>query len=144
MEIIDIILLFFIVMEGTNVIILYRKPDFPYGNGVGVFNHWHKAQEEEDSKLFITYLVNWVANCKLIFIALLVVILATGSTFTKTVAVAVMIPAVAAYFLTLHPLIKALDNKGHITPKGYSKALFGMITGFIVCFVVALVSSLVL
>ncbi|WP_409968743.1 hypothetical protein RFF05_01885 [Bengtsoniella intestinalis] len=118
--------------------ILYFFPDSKLGNGVAVFNPWFHAKKDPHFALFVSYLVNWVAGCKLIFIVLLTVILALGNQATKIGAVAVMILSIATYFWRLHPIIKALDNRGEVTPKGYSKTLFTMIIGFITLFSSAL------
>ncbi len=134
MLILNIAIIIFIIMESLNVLILYFAPDSPLGNGVAVFNGWHKSKDDEAMHLFAKYMTNWVAGAKLIFIVLLIVILATGSELTKLFAVFAMILSIATYFFRLHPIIKKLDSMGEITPKGYSKALFFMIAGFIVMF----------
>ena len=46
------------------------------------------------------------------------------------------------YFWRLHPTIQTLDAMGCITPKGYSKVLGGMITGFLILFLLALVGHI--
>ena len=86
-----------------------------------------------------SYLVNWVAGVKLIFIFLLAVILVTGTEAVRIGAVVSMILSIATYFWRLHPTIKKLDAMGCITPKGYSKALGWMIAGFMVMFTLALI-----
>lgn len=78
MDILSIEILIFIFMESANVAILYFYPKSRKGNGVGVFNIFHNNKTEEE-KLFVSYLINWVAGVKLIFIFLLAVIL-----FVKT------------------------------------------------------------
>ena len=118
--------------------ILYFLPGSIIGNCVGVFNAFHNSEREEQ-KLFASYLVNWVAGVKLIFIFLLAVILITGNETVRVGAVVSMILSIATYFWRLHPTIKKLDAMGCITPKGYSKALGWMITGFMVMFTLALI-----
>lgn len=142
MSILSIAILFFIIMESANVIILYFWPDSRLGNGVGVFNTFHNSENEEQ-KLFVSYLVNWVAGIKLIFIFLLAVILVIGSEQVRMWAVVAMILSIATYFWRLHPAIKKLDAMGCITPKGYSRALGWMISGFLVMFIAALVVYIV-
>lgn len=138
MDILSIAILIFIVMESANVAILYFWPGSRLGNGVGVFNAFHNSENEEQ-KLFASYLVNWVAGVKLIFIFLLAVILIIGTEPVRLWAVVAMILSIATYFWRLHPTIKKLDAMGCITPKGYSKALGWMITGFMVMFTLALI-----
>lgn len=137
MDILSIAILIFIVMESANVAILYFWPGSRLGNGVGVFNAFHNSENEEQ-RLFASYLVNWVAGVKLIFIFLLAVILVTGTETVRIGAVVTMILSIATYFWRLHPTIQKLDAMGCITPKGYSKALGWMIAGFMIMFTLAL------
>lgn len=137
MDILSVSILIFIVMESANVAILYFWPGSQLGNGVGVFHAFHNSESEEQ-RLFASYLVNWVAGVKLIFIVLLAVILLVGTEPVRIGAVIAMILSIATYFWRLHPIMKKLDAMGCITPKGYSKALDGMIAGFMIMFVLAL------
>lgn len=137
MDILSIAILIFIAMESANVAILYFWPGSRLGNGVGVFNAFHNSENEEQ-RLFASYLVNWVAGVKLIFIFLLAVILVTGTETVRIGAVVAMILSIATYFWRLHPTIQKLDAMGCITPKGYSKALGWMIAGFMILFTLAL------
>lgn len=141
MDILSIAILIFIVMESANVAILYFWPGSRLGNGVGVFNAFHNSENEEH-RLFASYLVNWVAGVKLIFIFLLAVILVTGTETVRIGAVVAMILSIATYFWRLHPTIQKLDAMGCITPKGYSKALGWMIAGFMIMFTLALAAHI--
>ena len=144
MNILDIAIIIFVIMELANVVILYFFPDSKLGNGVAVFNPWFKAKETEASELFAKYMTNWVAGTKLIFIVLLLVILFTAENTTKFFAVLAMILSVATYYFRLGPIITKLDKMGEITPKGYSKALFWMITGFMILFSCAAITFAVI
>ncbi len=139
MTILDLAIIVFIIMETTNVAILYFSPDSKFGNGVAVFKAWKKSKEDDNAHLFARYMTSWVAGTKLIFIILLLVILLTAGETTKVYAVMAMIVSIATYFWKLHPIIKILDGKGEIIPKGYSKTLARMITGFLFMFSFALV-----
>ena len=141
MDFLSIAIIIFIIMESANIAILYFWPGSRLGNGVGVFNAFSNPESQEQ-RLFAFYLVNWVAGVKLIFIFLLAVILAIGTERVKLWAVVAMILSIATYFWRLHPTIKKLDAMGGITPKGYSKALGGMITGFLIMFTLALVGHI--
>ncbi|MGD9676932.1 MAG: hypothetical protein AB7V16_01020 [Vulcanibacillus sp.] len=143
MNVLDISIIIFVIMETANVCILYFAPDSPLGNGVAVFNHWESSKEDEDTHLFASYMTNWVAGTKLIFIMLLLVVLFTGSEITKIFTVVVMILSIATYFWRLHPIVKKLDRKGQITPAGYSKTLGFMIAGFLIMFTLALILALI-
>lgn len=144
MNILDIAIIIFVIMESANVVILYFFPDSKLGNGVAIFNAWFRAKESEASELFAKYMANWVAGTKLIFIVLLLVILFTAENTTKFFAVLVMILSIGSYYFRLSPIIKKLDTMGNITPKGYSKTLFWMITGFMLLFTGAAIAHVVL
>ena len=76
----------------------------------------NKKNINEEQKLFLSYLVNWVAGVKLIFLFLLAVILAIGTEPVRMWAVIAMILSIATYFWRLHPINKKLDAMGCITP----------------------------
>ncbi|OON96449.1 MAG: hypothetical protein ATN31_09625 [Candidatus Epulonipiscioides saccharophilum] len=138
MTIIDISIILFCILESLNIIILYFKPNIQQGNGVGVFDNLEESKNSPSLELFVSYLINWVAGVKLIFILLLFTILLTGTDVTKICAVICMIISIAVYFWRLHPIITKLDNMNKITPKGYSQALRNMILGFMIMFITAL------
>lgn len=142
MEILSIVISIFIFLELSNVIILYFKPDSKLGNGVAVFNAWEKSKSDPEMHSFIEYLVYWVAGTKLIFIVLLIVILFTGSDMTKLLSVIALILSIASFYWKLYPIIKQLDKKGEITPKGYSKTLGIMIGTFIAVFCAVLLLNI--
>lgn len=144
MNIISIAIILFIILETSNVIILYFKPDSKLGNGVAVFNGWEKSKADPKMHEFVKYLVYWVAGTKLIFIALLLVILFTGGETTKLLSVIALILSILSFYWRLYPIIKNLDKACEITPKGYSKTLSLMIGGFIAVFSLALIISLIL
>lgn len=139
MTVITMVLVVFILMETSNIFMLYFVPGTRLGNGVGVFNAWEKSKADPEVHQFVRYLVYWVAGTKLIFIVLLVVILLTAGAATKLWAVGVLIVSIFSFFWKLFPIIKKLDADGEITPGGYSRTLGWMISGMIIMFAVALV-----
>ncbi len=143
MDILSISIILFCIMEFSNVLILYFKPNSKLGNGVGVFNALKDVKKDESLDLFTHYMIYWVAGVKLIFIFLLVVILLTGTELTKMYAVIAMIISILTYFWKLHPTIKKLDSMNKITPKGYSKTLGIMISTFLIIFSIALILYLI-
>lgn len=142
MNILSIAIIIFIFLESLNVLTLYFNPGSQMGNGLGVFNAWEKSKADPEMHQFVRYLVFWVAGTKLIFIALLLVILLTAGESTQLLTVVAMIASISSFFWRLYPIIKSLDAENHITPPGYSKTLGIMIAGFIGLFAVALVWSL--
>ncbi len=143
MNILQIAMIVFIFLELMNITMLYFNPGSKIGNGIGVFNAYEKSKENEEVHNLVQYLVFWVAGTKLIFIALLVVIIFTGSTTTQLFAVGVLILSILSFYWRLYPIMKAMDAKNQITPKGYSKTLHLMIAFFISGFAIALTIALV-
>lgn len=139
MDIISIVLIIFIVLELLNVFILYLAPGSTKGNGLGFFEAYHKSQKDPEVFALVTYLINWVAGTKIIFIVLLIGVIITGSPATKVFSIIALIFSVLTYFSRLHPSIKQMDREGKIHPQGYSKTLGIMIISFVVIFVIALV-----
>ncbi len=134
----DLAIILFIIMESANVLILYFKPEFKYGNGVAVFKQWEKSKANEDEHLFAKYMTSWVAGSKLIFIALLIVIVMYGNEEIKVFSVIAILISIASYFFRLRGIVTKLDQRGMIQPKGYSTTLTMMICGFLVMFALAL------
>jgi len=144
MNILSVAIILFILLEASNVIILYFKPDSKLGNGVAVFNAWEKSKKDTEMHEFVKYLVYWVAGTKLIFIALLIVILLTAGETTKLLSVIALILSIASFYWRLFPIIRGLDKRGQITPLGYSKTLGIMIGVFITIFCLSLLLAFVL
>lgn len=144
MNLLSIVIIIFIVLEASNVLMLYFTPGTKRGNGIGVFNAYEKSKKDPEISSFVEYLINWVAGTKLIFIALLIVILIKGDDTTMLFSVGALILTILSYFWRLHPGIRKMDKQDQINPKGYSKTLGIMIVGFMGMFVGALIVYLVL
>jgi hypothetical protein len=142
MQVLSAAIVVFVVIETFNIGMLYFRPGSRLGNGMGVFDAYRKAQADPETRELVSYLVDWVAGTKLIFVALLVVILVTGSDATKTYAVVALIVSILSFFWRLFPAIVRLDRDGQITPKGYSRTLGIMIGCFVGGFVAALAVSI--
>ena len=143
MNILTIAIILFIGVECLNVGTLYFNPDSKIGNGLGVFNAWEKSKQDPEMHSFVRYLVNWVAGVKLIFIALLVVILLTAGEATQLLTMVALIASVLSFFWRLFPIIKSLDQAGQISPRGYSNTLALMITGIVGIFALAFLWSII-
>lgn len=143
MDILSIVILIFLVLETSNVLMLYFTPGTRRGNGLGVFNAYEKSKADPEVHALVKYLINWVAGTKLIFILLLIVVLFTGDSNTRILSVIALIVSIFTFFWRLYPAIRNLDHAGQITPKGYSKTLGLMIFGFIAAFALALVLHLI-
>ena len=128
----------FVTLEFLNIIILYFAPTSKKGNGIGFFNAYEKSKEIPEVHALIKYLVNWVAGTKLIFIALLLIIILKGDEEIQLLTAFALIITILSFFWRLYPSIKKMDQNSNITPKGYSKTLGIMIFCFILVFVVAI------
>ncbi len=144
MNMLDLSIIIFVIIEFANVCILYFFPDSRRGNGVAAFQFWEDSKKNEDDHLFAQYMTNWVAGTKLIFICLLLVICIFGSELLKMFAVGAMILSIATYFFRLHPIIRKLDQHNQIIPKGYSNTLKKMITFFVAMFAGTLIYYIIL
>lgn len=141
MDILSVAIALFVVLETLNITILYFKPGSRLGNGVGVFDAFERSRADPQVHALVQYLVNWVAGTKLIFVALLLVILATGTETTRRGAVVALIASILSFFWRLFPAIARLDREGQITPRGYSRTLGALITCFVLGFAAALAVS---
>lgn len=121
MNILQIGILVFAVIESLNVLMLYRSPGMKMGNALGVFKAWDRAQEDEQMKSFVHYMASWVAGAKLIFILVGIVIIIWGNMETQLATCAALVISIASFFWRLYPAISKMDKKGQIDPKGYSK-----------------------
>lgn len=115
------------LLELMNVAVLYGAPGSRRANGVGVFNAWERSKADPEVHLLVRYLVYWVAGVKVIFLALLAVIVLTGSEQTRTAAGAALAASIALFFWRLYPLARRADTAGAMSPAGYSRALAIMI-----------------
>ena len=143
MNIVQIGILVFLVIESLNILMLYFSPGMKIGNALGVFKAWHKAQDDEGMRSFAHYMAAWVAGTKLIFIFIGVVIIIWGNIETQIAAVVALILSISSFFWRLYPAIRKMDNRGQIDPRGYSKTLLAMIVIFLVGFLFVLGIGLV-
>ncbi len=139
MTILDAALITFIILELSNVFILYFKPNFKHGNSLYVFKNYTDNIDNNDINLFNSYMANWVANSKAIFIILLIVIVLNGDNNIKLITAIMMIPSILLYFIRLHPIISKMDKKKLLNITGYSKTLASMIISFILLFIFSVI-----
>ena len=112
-------------------------------NSVGVFNAYEKSKSDSEMHNFVNYLVNWVAGTKLIFLALLTVIILFGTPMMQYWALWALMLSISTFYWKLYPLVKKMDVESQITPKGYSRTLGVMISAFIIVFLVVAVYTLI-
>ncbi|HSH02984.1 MAG TPA: hypothetical protein VLL52_10735 [Anaerolineae bacterium] len=139
MTVIEIVMGIFVLLELSNIVTMYFFPSSKKANSVGVFTAWEQSKQYPEIHEFIKYLVYWVTGSKLIFIFLLVVIIVYGEPALQRMSLLALTVAVASFYWRLFPLIRKMDRRGKIEPQNYSLILGGLIFGFIVMFVIALV-----
>lgn len=139
MNILQLVIIAFLILETTNVIALYFFPDSKYANSVGVFSTWEQSKQDPEVHNLLKYLVNWVAGTKIIFIMLLIVILLIADEQELIYVGMVMIFSIGTYFWRLNPLIRKMDSEGQVEPKKYSVILRWMIAAMIGTFLVAVI-----
>lgn len=128
----------FLVLESLNIMLLYFRPESRLGNAVGVFTAFERSKADLEVHALVRYLVNWVAGTKLIFVALLVVIIAFGTEETKGAAAVALVLSILTFYWRLYPALLRMDRSGELLPRGYSKTLGIMVGSFVIGFVVAL------
>lgn len=139
MSVLTLAVLLFLVLESTNIVLLYFFPGSRRGNAVGVFRAWEGSKRDPEVHALLKYLVNWVAGTKLIFVALLAVLVLTAGPLTLWWSVLALVGSIASFFWRLFPAIRAMDGAGAIEPAGYSVTLGWMIAGFLLVLVLALI-----
>jgi hypothetical protein len=142
-DVLSVVLIGFGTLELLNVLTLYLAPGSRRGNAMGVFRAYERSKQDPEVHALVSYLIDWVAGTKLIFIVLLIGILITGSPATKVFSAIALIFSILTFYSRLYPAITQMDRAGQIEPRGYSRTLAGMIAGFIVVFAVAVVVYLV-
>jgi len=136
MTISEIIIIVFIILEFSNVVMLYFAPGTKNANSVGVFASWEKSKQYPEIHEFVKYLVNWVAGTKLIFIFLLIGIIIFGEREIQQASLIALAVTSASFYWRLFPLIRKMDKRGEISPKNYSVILGIMIFVFIIAFMI--------
>lgn len=143
MNILQITMSIFLLLETLNILVLYKYPQMDKGNGLGVFKSYKKIEEQQEHYLYMRYLINWVANAKVIFVMLGVIIVIFGSETIQLYTSIALILSILMFYITLNPIIKKLDQENKLTIKGYSKTLSVMISSFIVILLVGIIVHII-
>ncbi len=143
MDVLSVALVAFGTLELLNVLALYLAPGTRRGNALGVFRAYERSKGDPEVHALVSYLIDWVAGTKLIFIVLLIGIILTGSPATKVFSGIALMFSILTFYARLYPAITKMDAAGQIVPRGYSRTLAAMIAGFVIVFGVAVVVYLV-
>jgi len=144
MAILSIALILFTILETLNIILLYKAPGSRRGNAVGVFKAFEKTRQDPDIRDFVDYLIAWIAGTKLIFVVLIIGIVITGSEETKVFSLIALILSIGTFYARLHRILKRIDSRGQLEPKGYARTLALMIGSFLAVFAAALTIFLII
>lgn len=136
MSLVVVAIALFMMLELSNILVMYFKKDTTRANGIGVFKAWEKTKSDSEINDFVKYLINWVAGTKIFFLSLLTIIVIFGSPDLHPWVLLAMIFSVATFYVGLFPLARKMDSEDMLIPKGYSKTLAWMITIFIIVFLI--------
>ncbi|MCU0299540.1 MAG: hypothetical protein MUF33_13620, partial [Candidatus Nanopelagicales bacterium] len=81
--------------------------------------------------------VYWVAGVKVIFLALLAVVVLTGTQETKVAAGWALAASIAVFFWRLFPLARRADARGQMRPAGLGIMIAVMVVAIVVATVAA-------
>lgn len=136
MSLVVVAIAFFMILEFSNILMMYFKKDSTRANGIGVFKAWEKTKSDPEIHDFVKYLINWVAGTKIFFLSLLTVIVIFGSPDIYPWVLLAMIISIATFYGGLFPLARKIDREDMLIPKGYSKTLAGMISVLVIVFLI--------
>ena len=143
MNILQIVICVFLLLETLNIIVLYRKPDMKQGNGLGIFKVLEDIDKQDRVYQLFRYLTTWIANAKVIFVALGITVVIFGDEVVQLHAALAFVFSILMFYFTLYPILKKLDDKGEIFPVGYSKTLAYTILSFVLTFIFGIIIYLV-
>ena len=136
MSLVVVAIVAFLMLEPGNIFMLYFKKDSTMANGLGTFKAWEKSKSDSEVHDLVKYLANWVAGTKIFFVSLLTVIVIFGPPELHPWVLLAMVISIATFYVGLYPLVRKIDSEDMLTQKGYSKTLAGMITVFILVFLI--------
>ena len=136
---IKIVILVFILLEFSNVLVLYFAPGSRFANAVGFFNAWEKSKMDSEIHEFVKYLVNWIAGVKLMLLLQLALIVFYANQELQRLSLVALALTTALFYWRLFPSIRKMDVNNQIKPRRYSTLLGIMIFVFIVFFLAAVV-----
>ncbi|MFW9811588.1 MAG: hypothetical protein ACFFF9_03965 [Candidatus Thorarchaeota archaeon] len=143
MSLLVIVIIAFMFLEFANVLALYFRKDSKMFNSVGVFTAWEKSKQDTEIHNFTNYLVNWVAGTKLIFLAMLTVILIFANEQVQVWVLFALMMSIMSFYWKLYPMAKKMDQEGQLDPKNYSRTLGAMISVMVIIFLIVFVYTFI-
>jgi len=132
----------FLLLEISNVIVLFFIPDSKQAHGMGMFPAWEKSKSDPDVHNLMRYLTIWVAGSKLIIIALLIVLLIWGNKQLITLAGFALVISMSPFYFGLFPAMQKIDKNNQVDPKGFSVRLGFTITVLIMALLIGSILAL--
>ena len=126
----------FLLLEISNVFVLFFKPNSRQVHGLGMFPAWEKSKTDPDIHNLMKYLATWVAGSKLILIALLIVILVWGDRQLVIITGFALAFSMLPFYFGLFPAMKKIDQNSQVDPKGFSMRLGFTITVLILALLI--------
>ena len=131
-----VVMIAFLLLEISNVFVLFFTPDSEQAHGMGMFPAWEKSKSNPDVYNLMRYLSIWVAGSKLILIALLIVILVWGGKQLTMIAGFALVISMLPFYFGLFPAMRRIDERSQVDPKGFSLRLGFTITALILALLV--------
>jgi len=132
----------FLLLEISNVFVLFFRPDSRQVHGMGMFPAWEKLKSDPDIHNLMRYLTIWVAGSKLILVALFIVMLIWGDKQLITIAGFALVISMLPFYFGLFPAIKKIDKNDQVVPKGFSMRLGFTITVLILALLIGSILAL--
>ena len=126
----------FMALELANVTALYFAPGSRKFNALGVFRAWDGPDNPPEVRELLAYLSEWVAGVKLIFLALLGVLVWAADEALLRTAVIALVAAIAVFYWRMFPRVRRMDAAGQLEPAGYSRTV-GLMVGSLMAGLVA-------
>ena len=137
-----IVMIGFLLLEISNVIVLFFIPDSKQVHGMGMFPAWEKSKSDPDVHSLMRYLTIWVAGSKLIIVALLIVLLIWGNKQLITLAGFALVISMSPFYFGLFPAMQKIDKNNQVDPKGFSVRLGFTITVLVLALLIGSILAL--
>jgi len=137
-----IVIIGFLLLEISNVIVLFFIPDSKQVHGMGMFPAWEKSKSDPDVHNLMRYLTIWAAGSKLIIVALLIVLLIWGNKQLITLAGFALVISMSPFYFGLFPAMQKIDKNNQVDPKGFSVRLGFTITVLILALLIGSILAL--
>jgi len=137
-----VVMIGFLLLETSNVFVLFFVPDSRQVHGMGMFPAWEKSKSDPDVHNLMRYLTIWVAGSKLILVALLIAILVWGGKQLLPIAGFSMALSMLPFYFGLFPTMKKIDGNDQVCPKGFSMHLGFTITVLILALLIGSVMAI--